>query len=486
MNASADGPGSDPPRRFWSGTTGRAPYFLAGVSLFALKYLIDFVVADRFFRRPWSVYRYIVHDEKILGLPHLDPDEQSFYLTLLAISIPFMAVGLLLTVRRLRSAGLSLGLAAFFFLPAPLNLLFYLTLSAWPPRSATPALRAEPGLIDLPFDRAIGQAPPAPLRFDDPSATPGAARAAAIALAITVPAGLAFCFLSVRVFSNYGWGVFVGLPFVGPMLSVLIYGTPARRTVGQCLTLGLSWFLLTGLALLVLAFEGAVCLVMLAPLALPPVLLGAWLGYLLQRFDRPRAPDVGKLAGLMLVALPSLIGAESITRPDAPVFVGRTAVEVDAPPERVWRHVVAFSELPPPDDWIFSTGIAYPVRAEIDGEGVGAVRHCIFSTGAFVEPITAWEPPRRLGFDVTDNPPPMKEWSPFLDIHPPHLDDFLIARRGEFLLVPLPDGRTRLVGTTWYRHNLWPAGYWEFWSQRIITRIHRQVLNHVKALSESP
>ena len=35
-------------------------------------------------------------------------------------------------------------------------------------------------------------------------------------------------------------------------------------------------------------------------------------------------------------------------------------LRIDAPPETVWRHVVAFSELPAPEDWLFRIGIAYP------------------------------------------------------------------------------------------------------------------------------
>jgi hypothetical protein len=53
-------------------------------------------------------------------------------------------------------------------------------------------------------------------------------------------------------------------------------------------------------------------------------------------------------------------------------------------------------------------------------------------------------------------------------------------------LIPLDAGRrTRLKGTTWYRHHLWPAAYWRLWSDQIIHRIHTRVLEHVKALSEA-
>jgi len=120
----------------------------------------------------------------------------------------------------------------------------------------------------------------------------------------------------------------------------------------------------------------------------------------------------------------------------------------NAPPERVWRHVIGFSKLPEPDPWYFKLGIAYPRRATIEGTGMGAVRRCEFSTGAFVEPVTVWDPPRRLAFDVESQPPPMHELSPYRHVHPPHLDGYLRCQRGEFRLVALPGGRTRLEGST--------------------------------------
>ncbi len=185
----------------------------------------------------------------------------------------------------------------------------------------------------------------------------------------------------------------------------------------------------------------------------------------------------------LLLALPALMAAESAGEPRPIERMVSTEVVIDAPPERVWSHVIAFPPLPEPDEWYFQTGIAYPERAEIDGAGVGAVRHCIFTTGTFVEPIEVWEPPSLLRFRVTEQPEPMREWSPYT-IHPPHLDNYLQSRQGEFRLEALPDGRTRLVGTTWYTNRMWPAPYWGLWSDAIIHRIHARVLNHVKALAE--
>jgi len=167
-----------------------------------------------------------------------------------------------------------------------------------------------------------------------------------------------------------------------------------------------------------------------------------------------------------------------------PTFEVRSSIEVNAPPEKVWQQVVAFSEISPPKEWMFRAGIAYPIRAEILGTGPGAERHCIFSTGAFVEPIQVWDEPHKLKFSVTSNPSPLEEWTPYSHIDPPHLHGFLVSNGGQFLLTPLPNGKTRLEGTTWYRHSLWPSPYWRLWSDAIIHRIHLRVLKHIRDEAE--
>ena len=181
----------------------------------------------------------------------------------------------------------------------------------------------------------------------------------------------------------------------------------------------------------------------------------------------------------LVLTLPAMMGAETSIDLEPPLLEVRTSIDIDAPAEKVWRYVLAFPPLPEPDDWLFQAGVAYPTCAEIRGQGPGAVRHCVFSTGTFVEPIEVWEEPTLLRFRVTDQPEPLREWSPF-DIHPPHLDHYLVSRRGQFLLVALPGGRTRLEGTTWYTNRMWPAGYWQWWSDYTIQRIHRRVLEHIK------
>jgi hypothetical protein len=176
---------------------------------------------------------------------------------------------------------------------------------------------------------------------------------------------------------------------------------------------------------------------------------------------------------------------QAVSHPQPTMFSVKTSIEIEAPPQTVWNHVVSFSELSSPREWIFKTGIAYPIRAEIHGRGAGAVRHCVFSTGSFVEPITVWDEPRLLRFGVLKNPAPMQEWTIYEDIHPRHLDGFFLSQQGQFQLKSISDNRTLLEGTTWYYHNLWPESYWRVWSDLIIHNIHLRVLKHIKKTAES-
>jgi len=219
---------------------------------------------------------------------------------------------------------------------------------------------------------------------------------------------------------------------------------------------------------------------MAAFIAVPLCVLGASVGYFIQATHH-----ANRMPPVLLLALLLLMGFEKSESPKPVSFTVTSTIEVDAPPKIVWQNVVSFSELPPVQDWLFKTGLAYPIRAEIYGTGVGAVRHCEFSTGPFVEPITVWNEPTQLRFGVTAMPEPMQEWTFYKHIHPPHLDGYFETTQGEFRLESLPNGRTRLDGTTWYQNDLSPTRYWKIWSDFLIHRIHLRVLKHVKQLSEN-
>jgi len=450
------------------GEIGRVPYALIGILGFAVKHNLDRLVASSVFHRPFGVFNYWISPAQALRITSLPRNDAEFLLTMVAVALPFIAAGVVLTVLRLRSIGLPLWLAVLFFLPI-LNLVFFLILSLLPPREtpADPTVRAH-GHLHRFLDRLI------------PDNSWGSAAVAAV---FSVPICAAATYFATSILQQYGWGLFVALPFCLGLLSALIYGYRAPRNLAGCLGVACATTFFLGGALFLLAFEGVICLMMALPLALPIAALGGALGYVIQR----RPPNMQSAPAMMiglLLFVPGFMGFEHAAKVDAPLFAVRTSIDVNAPPEVVWKQVVTFAEIPPPTDALFRLGIAYPVRATIVGHGPGAVRHCEFTTGPFVEPITVWDEPRLLRFSVTDNPPPMQEWTLYKEIHPAHLHGFLVSRQGQFQLTALPGGGTRLEGTTWYQHHLWPADYWQVWSDAIIHRIHLRVLRHIKGLAE--
>lgn len=239
--------------------------------------------------------------------------------------------------------------------------------------------------------------------------------------------------------------------------------------------------LLVGLGILLFNLDGLICLAMALPvsafIAFPGALIGAWLGITV-RERRARLPLL-----LFLPMFPGLIALEHSRPLVAPLRKVVTRVEIDAPRQRVWDLVVAFPKIDAPPRGILNWGIAYPTEATIEGRGPGALRYCTFNTGSFVEPITRWEEPALLAFDVTENPPPIREVTLWEKIDPPHIHDRMISKRGQFRLEER-DGRTILEGTTWYRHSLFPQAYWGPVSDYIIHRIHERVLWHIRDVAE--
>jgi hypothetical protein len=457
----------------WHRTIDRVPYLVTGVLLFLVKFGIDWTIATQAFGRPWSPFNYVIWpNEQILRVFELGNREQGFFLTMLAVSLPFIWTGVILTLHRLRATGLPLSLILFFFVPL-VNLMLFLVLVLLPTQEVLTA-----AAVPRPARRRLEPWRRAHRGFVRESYW----RSGLVALAITVPLAVLAVVLEAQTLQSYGFSLFVGAPFALGMFSVLVFGFSQPQPFGPCLAVAMASAALAGLAIMAIAIEGIICLIMAAPIAFTLVFLGALVGFAIQA--RPWLSDqTATLLVAVVILLPALMAAESANEPEPVVRAVHTEIIIDATPGMVWPHVIAFPPLPEPDDWFFRTGIAYPQRAEIHGTGVGATRHCIFSTGAFVEPIEAWEPPARLRFRVTEQPEPMQEWSPYA-IHPAHLDHYLQSHQGEFLLARLPEGRTRLVGTTWYSNRMWPAPYWNIWSDYIIHRIHGRVLEHIKKLAE--
>jgi hypothetical protein len=364
-------------------------------------------------------------------------------------ALPFAWIGISMTMRRCMDAGIAPGYGLLFFVP----ILNYLTIATLCVLSTRSPPRTRLGLLPRLPDRSR-------------------------ALLMGSLAGVAVLVLgtglSVFALGAYGGGLFIGAPFVSGFTTAFVLARwNARARLGETIGAALLALVVGSTAFLVLAWEGLLCIAMAVPIGCVLAVLGALAG---------RAVATSAMSWSPLLALlacwPVLTGAEArVSAPRERELL--SSIEVARPAQRVWPHVIAFGLLPEPNEWFFRAGIAYPVRARIEGAGPGAVRYCEFSTGAFVEPITTWDAPRRLAFRVAEQPPPMTELSPYSRVLAPHLEGNLQSRRGEFRLIALPGGRTRIEARTRYTLEMEPAGYWLLWSDAIIHAIHMRVLDHI-------
>jgi len=439
--------------RFWwtfEDPVSRRAYLLHGLGLTALKYAGDVGFVAIGAGRLWTPVDYLRAVPFLLdtrlegGAPWLMP-------ALALWVLPFLWAGVTLTMRRAIDAGWSAWVVLLFFVP----LVSYLLMAALAAAPHSPA-----GPVDT-----------RPPRRDE-HRLPGAL----LAMAAGAAFGLAMILFAVSLLEHYGLGLFLGTPFVTGALTGFFFNRRYAASAGETAAVTAMTFLLLAGTAFLLGTEGAICLLMAAPLGIAIGVMGAWCG----RHAALRSRDTFASSMVACLVLPLLAGLEPAGIAGSSVHEVRSRIEIDAAPERVWDLVIAFPAIAQRPGTLFRLGIAYPRSARIEGQGVGATRYCEFSTGAFVEPITAWEPARRLSFDVVASPAPLEELTFRGGVAPAHLDGYLRPLRGEFRLIALPGGGTRLEGSTWYRLRMAPEAYWAAVTDYLIGRIHHRVLDHIR------
>src|SRR5262245_28260477 len=258
-------------------------------------------------------------------------------LVLILWTLPFLWIGASMTARRAADAGGSPWLGALFFVPF-VSYALMLLLCVLPTRE-------EPT-----WDLQAARPPPKRSLW-----------AWGLIVMFATGVGFGLALIHSRFMQTYGLALFFGVPFFTGALAGYLANRDGLRSIGSTVLAAVFAQLVVGAGLLVAAVEGVVCLLMALPFAIAVAAVGAiW-----ARECARRRPEQPVLTGCLLVVLPP---ANLLAPAAAPVSsVVTSQIEIAAPPEVVWRHVVSFSELPPPREWLFHTGVAYPTRARIPG-----------------------------------------------------------------------------------------------------------------------
>jgi uncharacterized membrane protein YhaH (DUF805 family) len=437
----------------FSGKIRRYPYALGSLGLFFSQHLIAILAFDIERRRldlDWGFY--VTPLRSLVMLSHAG------VVSILALAYFLLVAWALaaLAFRRAADANVSEWIAAAAVAPSvQIPAILWLCLApSRPAASATP--EAENGLDEV---------------------------TSWIPAAQGVVAGMALTLLAVAVgalvFGTYGFGMF----FVSPVVIGTVTGYFANRRgdIGAGPTIGLVFYatFLGGIALVLGALEGIVCIVMASPLALAVAAIGSLLGRAIAlSTKRPARHTVSAFA-----LLPLVFAIEAVF-PAVTTFDTYQTITVEAPPATVWKYLLRMDEIDGPLALPFRLGVAYPIRGEIVGEGIGALRYGEFSTGTAVERVTEWVPERKLAFVIEKDIPAMRELSPYAHVHAPHVLGYFRTLETSFELVELPQGRTEIVERTSHALRLDPILYWLPLARWVVGENNARVLAHIRRQAE--
>jgi uncharacterized membrane protein YhaH (DUF805 family) len=298
-----------------------------------------------------------------------------------------------------------------------------------------------------------------------------------------VIAGIALTLFSVAVsalvFGVYGYGLFIVSPFI--IGAVAAYLANRKSDIGPKASarIAFSAALLGGLGLVATSLEGLLCIVMASPLAIPVALVGGLLGHSIATFRRRPARQT--LSG---IALLPIVFATEYAFPPMTNFETQQIILVRAPAEAVWNVIIRMDMMDGPLALPFRLGVAYPLGGEVAGEGVGATRRGVFSTGTAIERVTEWIPGRKLAFTVEKDVPSIDEISPYRQVHAPHAVGYFRTSLTSFELAPRPDGDTEIIERTSHQLKLGPVYYWLPMARWIVRENNARVLEHVRRQAE--
>lgn len=268
---------------------------------------------------------------------------------------------------------------------------------------------------------------------------------------------------------------------IGSLL-VALYDPLAQKPWSDSMWLAFGILALSCLIAVVFLHEGVICLIMAGPILMVGLILGVALAYGTIRWWRNRR------GAMTVVALPLLVLPLEM-QIDWPDYRGSVSTEViiAAPPEVVWANTVEIRDIDPETlRFTISHDLMFfprPLDARLDRHGVGATRSLKWTSGVhFREIVTEWDENRRLGWSFEFDP---ESIPPEIDSHlrPDREESELL--RGEYVLEPLTDGRTKLVLTTYYQVSLPWNSYGRFWADRLLTDFHTTVLDVIEQRAEA-
>ena len=265
---------------------------------------------------------------------------------------------------------------------------------------------------------------------------------------------------------GYGWAAAIVLPFCAGCL----IGYACRVRTFLIVLLALIGIAGIATGLFSANVLGVLCGLVLAGVALGPIMLGSLFGVLLRNhLKRTSFSHRDWLPILLLTALPLAWGAME-GRHVYPNETIETSLIVPTSLANAWDGVMFYEEVRHEPPLLLRLLLPRPLRTTGGTQNVGDIKYCIYSKGRLVKKITRRDEMKRLAFDV---------------IEQTKIETRSIRLTGgEFRFEGIGPQQTRVTLATEYQPLLGPRFAWR-WAETLATHaLHQHVLRGMKLKAE--
>jgi hypothetical protein len=172
--------------------------------------------------------------------------------------------------------------------------------------------------------------------------------------------------ISASTFGAYGWGLFVMTPLLAGFTTAWFANRHQQLSMGETTGLVLTAGALGCIALLMLALEGLMCIILILPLGTAVAFIGGWLGRAVARLSHdPTGPFVS------VAILPLIFMVEAAIPPQISIDAAEH-IDIAASPDATWVALTANRPITAPPGLVGRAGLAYAIGSHLSGTSVGA------------------------------------------------------------------------------------------------------------------
>ncbi len=230
-------------------------------------------------------------------------------------------------------------------------------------------------------------------------------------------------------------------------------------------------------------YEGLVCWVILAPIALVAAFVGV---FIVNLFRGRRAGKVQIL--YTLIFLPVVVFPIENQIPDATIYqTTHNSIVIEASVETVWhaiKSVPTIQESEYHTSWTHRLGFPRPLAATLSHEGVGGVRTAGFTSGlSFLEEVTDWQPNKTLAFSIVVQGEPEERIA--FPLGPEIGGRFVDVESGRYTIEVIDDTKVVLHLVSTQRLTSKLNAYAGFWVDAVMGDLQSTILEVIKSRCEN-